>query len=312
MTPRLAVVILNWNGATDTLKCMESVRTSTVPVSVVIVDNGSTDDSRERIRAAAPDRFVALGENLGYAGGNNAGIEVALSVGYETIAVLNNDTTVAPTAFERLLRELPAGEHRAVAPTIKYLDRPEISWFAGGTIERGWPRHLQPGELAHDARLLRPTSWLTGCCIVARRETWQLVGPLDPSYFLIFEDAAWSLRATRAGVALYVVTPAVIHHKVSSSIGRSAATSRLSSFYYVRNGLRLHAEHFPRYVARFAFAWLVRQAPALIQSGRADELAFRWFGAAAFVGARRGRAPRALERLASRTRRDRHAQRAVM
>ncbi len=203
------------------------------------------------------------------------------------------------TRLELLLEQLPASGHRAVSPEIRYFDRPGESWFAGGVVDRGWPRHLQPVELAGLEQSLRPSECLSGCCIVARRETWERVGFFDPGYFLIFEDSDWSMRAVRHGVALYVVTASTIRHRVSSSFGRGPA-SPLGGYYFVRNGLRFEARYFARYLPRFVVQWLVRPVPALLRSGRGRELAFRWFGALAFAAGLRGRAPRVLERLAAR------------
>lgn len=300
MRPPLAVIVVNWNGADDTIACLKSLRSATVPVHIIVVDNGSTDDSIRRIEAAAlADELVQTGVNLGYAEGNNVGLRLALKREFGVIAVLNNDTITAPDTLELLLEELPMSEHRAVSPDIRYFDHPDKSWFAGGIIDRGWPRHLQPAELAGDDRPLRPSECLSGCCIAARHETWERVGFFDPGYFLIFEDSDWSMRAIRDGVALYVVTGSTIQHRVSSSLGRGPM-SLLGSYYFVRNGLRFETRYSSRHLPRFIVQWLMRPAPALLRSGRGRELAFRWAGALAFAAGRSGRAPRVLTQLAAR------------
>jgi len=300
MAPQIAVIILNWNGADNTIACLTSLREATVPAHLIVVDNGSTDNSVSRIAASGlADELVEARENLGYAEGNNAGLRSALEGGFPVLAVLNNDTLVPPDALGALLEALQAPEARAVSPDIRYLRHPQESWFAGGILDRGWPRHLQPGELAGDDRSLRSSECLSGCCIVARRETWERVGLFDPAFFLIFEDSDWCLRASAEGVRLYVVTASTILHHVSASLGHGPS-SLLSSYYFVRNGLRFEIRHSARYLPRFAVQWLVRPAPALLQDGRGWELAFRWAGAAAFATGRAGRAPAFLERLAAR------------
>lgn len=301
VSSEIAVVVLNWNGADDTLECLASLRRSTLPVYVVVVDNGSTDDSLDRIRASGlADDVVATGENLGYAEGNNVGLRRALDRGAEFVAVLNNDTVVERDALGALREHLLAAGSRAVAPDIRYFANPAISWFAGGVIERGWTRHLQPDELPRDGGPLRPSEWLSGCCIAARRETWRRVGLFDAGYFILFEDSDWSLRAVAAGVGLYVATDSVIMHKVSRTFSQGLPLSVLGGFYFVRNGLTFVSRHFRADLARFAFIWLVRPAPGLLRKGRWRELGFRWMGAAAFALRLRGRAPRVLERLAAR------------
>jgi GT2 family glycosyltransferase len=296
----LAVVVLNWNGAGDTIACLQSLQASTVTPHTIVVDNGSTDDSVRRIRASGlANEVVENPANLGYAGGNNIGIRLAIERGCPAIAVLNNDTLVEEDTFKLLLDPLAGGGHIAVSPVIRYFEQPDRSWFAGGIVDQGWPRHLQPSELADAPDGLRPTGCLTGCCIVAGSDTWQRVGLFDDSYFLIFEDSDWSMRALQSGVALYVVAESSIRHRVSSSFGAGPA-SRLGSFYFVRNGLRFEARYFRRHLGDFAFEWLVRPAPALARAGRFGELGFRWLGAAAFAIGQEGAAPRLVHAMARR------------
>lgn len=298
--PQLAVVVLNWNGVDDTLACLSSLRESSVVPYSVVVDNGSSDDSVERIRASGlADELLETGANLGYAGGNNVGVERALAAGAAVIAVLNNDTVVHRNAFASLLEQLPPSELRAVSPDVRYLDRPEESWFAGGTIERGWTRHLQAGELV-GAGPLRPSEWLSGCCIVARREVWETVGLFDERFFVFFEDSDWSMRAIRQDVELYVAPESVIEHRVSRTFAGSAPFSLLGGYYFVRNGLRFDARYFRGALPGFVWRWLVRPTPRLIREHRLAELAFLWLGALASVAGTTGRAAPVVERLAGR------------
>ena len=103
MTRSLAVIVLNWNRRDDTLRCLASIeRSSYAPFDTIVVDNASTDDSVQAIRFAFPEiRIIENQENLGYAGGNNVGLEAALLYGYDYVLVLNNDTIVDPLAIER-------------------------------------------------------------------------------------------------------------------------------------------------------------------------------------------------------------------
>src|SRR5438552_10530860 len=90
----IALVILNWNGVTDTLECLASLRQSLVPIYAIVVDNGSTGSDVERIRSSGlSDMVIETGTNLGYAEGNNIGLQRALdsAQGFEIVGVLNND-----------------------------------------------------------------------------------------------------------------------------------------------------------------------------------------------------------------------------
>jgi GT2 family glycosyltransferase len=237
---------------------------------------------------------LATNENLGYAGGNNVGLQHALDRGFEILAVLNNDTVVEPNSFEILAASLTGSEHRAVSPDVRYTDRPRDSWFAGGVVDRGFPLQLAPSDTEGDLAGLWPSEWLTGCCIVARRETWEVVGLFDARYFLVFEDADWSMRAVRRGVSLYVQPKSTIRHRA----GQGGRWPALGGYYFVRNGLRFEARYFPRHIGRFARQWLIDPAPGLLRRRQMRVLACGWLGALSFVTGRSGRAPRLLERLA--------------
>jgi GT2 family glycosyltransferase len=295
------VIILNWNGAGDTIACLESLRASTVELRLVVIDNGSSDDSVRRISTSGlADEVLVTGENLGFAEGNNHGIRYALAAGAEVIVVLNNDTTVDPYAMERLVTTIGAGALTAVSPDIRYFDTPTDSWFRGGVIDRGWPRHHMPWEPpleTHGQLLVTPL--LTGCCLAAGRAVWERIGLFDAGYFLLFEDSDWSLRATRQGVKMWVVHDSLIFHRVSRSMS-SGPASLLSDYYFMRNGLRFEATYFPRYRVRFAWNWLVRATPRMCKSGNIIGLLFRILGAAAFAFGHGGRAPRRVEWLADR------------
>jgi GT2 family glycosyltransferase len=170
-----AVIILNWNGWQDTIECIESLTKSTTSDFIsVIVDNGSDDDSLEKIRAwldthnledegnKSPlltefdredipkniednvigssgelSRFILLinGENLGFAGGNNVGIRFALWRGFDKVLLLNNDTTVASDCMEKLLSFMGKNlEYDVVTPMICYYDKPDTIWNCGGHL----------------------------------------------------------------------------------------------------------------------------------------------------------------------------------
>jgi GT2 family glycosyltransferase len=299
MSAGLALVVLNWNGADDTLDCLRSLRASTVPVHAVVVDNGSAGDDAERIRASGlADVVLETGANLGYAGGNDVGLEHALAHGFPVVGVLNNDTLVEPDCVAALLAVVD--DRVAAAPTIGYAAEPHRVWFGGGIVDRGWPRHLQADELDAEPGPVRASGWLTGCCIVAHADTWRRVGLFDRSYHLIYEDADWSLRARRAGVSLVVARDARIAHKVSRSFA-AGAPSLLGSFYATRNGLRFEVAHARRHLPRLVYRELLRPTVArLRRAGWERGLGFRWLGLAAFLLRQRGPAPAFVRRLAER------------
>lgn len=267
------VIILNWNGAEDTAQCLASLQLAReAGASLLVVDNGSTDGSEDRLTRQFPDvQILQTGRNLGYTGGNNAGLAAAIQAGAQYLCVLNNDTTAATNFLPALMARATESSHDvALSPVIRYASRDGI-WFAGGTVdeETGLGRHLQRGEFDPDARSAYGTDLLTGCCLFAPTPVWQRVGLFDDRFFLNFEDTQWSLRARLEGIQLEVVPQSVIHHKVSASFRGPSAT--LGSFYYARNGLTLQREHLKHRAHARRFVWRHVLQPALRSLRRREE-----------------------------------------
>ncbi len=125
IAPLSCIVVLNWNGAEDTLACLESLAGVMSPsCRVLVVDNGSTDGSPEKIRAAFPDiELLLLPVNIGYAGGNNAGFRRVLELQAEYVIFLNNDTIVDAGFCAPLLDTLQRNPSAGIAvPKIYYLE----------------------------------------------------------------------------------------------------------------------------------------------------------------------------------------------
>ncbi|MCR4287544.1 MAG: glycosyltransferase family 2 protein, partial [Deltaproteobacteria bacterium] len=146
MTKKVFVIVLNWNGYQDTIECVESLKGVDYPdLEIIIIDNGSIDDSVEVLRRRFPALLVLeTGRNLGFAGGANFGIRRALNDGADYVIVLNNDTVVD----EGFVRELveAAREHKdagILCSKVYFYDRPDAIWYAGAEFNTllGWGRH---------------------------------------------------------------------------------------------------------------------------------------------------------------------------
>lgn len=295
------LVVLTWNGLADTMDLLSSFRAE--PARILVVDNGSTDGTLTKVRESYPDvHTLQTGANLGYAGGNNAGISFAMSAGADIIAILNNDTLVEPGFLTPLVSVLGNSPHdgrsnRAVSPDIRYADAPQLSWWRGSFLDyrSGWPRHLTVEEQPPEEGDAVPTPLLTGCCIVARAETWRQVGLFDERLFLIYEDSDWSMRAATEGVELLVVPQSRIRHKVSRSF--SGTANALGSYYHARNGLIFSWRHIGiRPTLRYLIEHVLR--PSFREAARRHEFGpsvMRLLGVAAAALGRRGPAGRLAE-----------------
>ncbi len=275
----LAVVVLNWNGIDDTLALLATLARCRMPegwdAHVLVVDNGSTDESVARLGAAFPAvETLALPANLRFAGGNNAGIRHALERGADAVMLLNNDTEADPALYERLLLALEQDPSAgAAAPLIYFAPPTDRIWYAGGAcnVGLGWVAHR--GLRRHDHgqyRAVEPTGYLTGCCLLVPRAVWERVGLLDEGYHLYAEDADWSVRARRAGYRLLFVPTARLWHKVSASSG---AASPFKFYQRTRGNLRLFTRH-ARGLERFTWplgfgAYCVALVLSLLARGNA-------------------------------------------
>jgi len=224
--PAVAVIILTWNGEDLTLDCLRSLAPVATPnLRVVVVDNGSTDDTVAAIRALGDARVTIIenGTNLGFAAGNNAGIRRALDHGADFILLLNNDTVVDPAFVDELLAAMGREPDIGIAgPKIYYLEPRDRIWFAGGEVSlwRGTARHIGIREAdrgQHDAA--RDVDYVSGCALFARREVFDRIGMLDAGYRAYFEDADLCARAERAGFRIRYVPTARVWHRISASTG---------------------------------------------------------------------------------------------
>lgn len=221
---RTAVIILNWNNASDTAACLESLSRSTVRVLPIVIDNASTKPGFDDLEARFPEAiYLRNAENLGFGRGNNVGLKWALdNTDASYLFIFNNDALVKPDTIGLLEEFLNScsEEVGAATPQITFADEPEIVWYGGGEI--AWHRG---SALAQNLRsrlnlkaVPRPVTFASGCAMLLRRSTIEHVGGFDPFYFMYEEDVDLSLRLSRAGYLIMYVPQAVVYHKVQGSL----------------------------------------------------------------------------------------------
>jgi GT2 family glycosyltransferase len=249
--PKVACVVLNWNRWADTIECVNALKECTYPkLSVIIVDNGSSDDSLARIRSAHPDvLLLESSENLGFAGGNNIGIRYALAHGADYVWLLNNDTQPAPDAAAALVaKALTDKRLGAVASICYYADAPSVVQAWGGSRVNLWIGYGRLGTEPHDDNWLHS---LNGTSMLIARTALQDVGLLDEGFFLYWEDTEFCLRLRKKGWRIGAAPGSHVLHKVSASTG---GNKLLLDRYQTASGLRLLRLHSPAPVlSSFAF-----------------------------------------------------------
>lgn len=246
--PKVAIVVLNWNRASDTIACVDSLQNLVYPnIEIVVIDNASTDGSVEALETKFPAlTIIRNSRNLGYAGGNNVGIGHALDHGAEYVLVLNNDTIVDKDLVGGLVAAMQREPHAGVAaPKIYDFQEPTKIWFAGASIdwETGESPHTGLGERdSGQFNRVIEVDRVTGCAMMVGRTVFERVGLLDPDYFLYYEDTDLCVRAAKAGFKSYCVQTAKVWHKESSST-KASQGSDLHAYYHTRNRLLFLRKH---------------------------------------------------------------------
>jgi GT2 family glycosyltransferase len=273
---RVAVVIVAFNARDDLERCLASL-TASPPrhaAEIVVVDNGSSDGAPEMVAERFPSvRVLRPPVNIGFAAGSNLGIRSTTS---DLILLLNPDTLVPPAAIDRLVDELcQRPQAAAVGPRIVDIaGRVEISFGRmPGPFAEAWQKVA--GTL-HDARVrlvtayvdratrcARPVDWVSGACLLVRRDDAVAVGLFDERYFLYWEDVDFCAALRARGRQVWF-TPAVTitHVRGRSTEGRGGAVAEA----YRRGQVAFYEKHHPgwarvaRLFARFRGARGVARA----------------------------------------------------
>jgi GT2 family glycosyltransferase len=250
------IVVLNWNGKEDTLECLQSISFIYFPgLQVVVVDNGSDDGSTIAIRENFPTvTILETGENLGYAGGNNVGIQYALENDADYVLVLNNDTVVDPQvvrAFVDAALSLPEGG--IFCGKIYFYSDPTRLYSTGATFSKEKMDFVVPamGKFDNsdgDFDTVKETDIAVGCALFATREVLEKVGVFDERFFLVHEESDLCYRAMRAGYKVFFIPQAKLWHK--GSVSFDGSDSPLMHYFWARNRL-LWAEHHLSLLNRF-------------------------------------------------------------
>ncbi len=205
-----------------------------------MVDNGSSDGSADTFRALGSRiQVIETGCNLGFAGGNNAGIRHALDTGADYVLLLNNDTTVATDLVSRLVESAATRPDGGIfGPKIYFHADPKRIWSAGGMwlADRQHFAQRGDGELDHGQYdTISDDDFVVGCAMFIRREVFGRIGLLDEDFFLNYEEIDFCTRARKAGFANIYVPSGHVWHKVSVSFG--GEDSPLKAYFTFRNRL---------------------------------------------------------------------------
>lgn len=242
------IVVLNYNGLEDTRKCLRSLAAIDYPrLSTVVVDNASQVDPVPLLALEFPAcHLIRNSANLGFAGGNNRGIEYALARGAEWVMLLNNDTVVSPEVLKSLTDAVRVQPRFGIAgPVINSMDEPDAVMNDGVLFNHRsftgfFERKPIPLRCAQPP-LLTEVDVVNGCCMTVSAAVFRTIGLIDEQFFLVHEESDFCLRAKEAGFACGVIGEVLVWHKGSSSFKRSGLPTQ--RYYDARNLYLLLTKH---------------------------------------------------------------------
>lgn len=223
--PLIAVILVNWNSHIDTISCVESLnRSSYKKLSIIVVDNGSHEESVKHLRSREQDfKLILLPENTGFTGGNNVGIKYAQSINSDYILILNNDTLVEESCIARLLATAESDpEYGIVTPKIFFYPETNLIWSAGTSFNWGTLMGLNYGYKKQDSKFYDSPlklEYAVGCALLVKNSILKDVGILTEDYFATWEDVDFGLRVRACGYQIAYEPTAIVWHKESSSAG---------------------------------------------------------------------------------------------
>lgn len=241
----LSIITINYNGLKDTCELIESLPLEDKALEVIVVDNASKEDEATIIASRYPQVKVIRSEkNLGFAGGNNLGIQAAQG---KYLFFINNDTILrckkedvrCKMFFQPLTDRLESSpEIGMVCPKIRFAWGDNPIQFAGYTqLSRFTMRNRSIGFGETDKGqydTAHPTPYAHGAAMMVKREAIEKVGLMPECYFLYYEELDWSMMFTRAGYAIWYEPACTIYHKESQATGQN---SPLKTYYLTHNRL---------------------------------------------------------------------------
>jgi len=249
--PKVAIIILNWNGWKNTVECLESLyQNDYSSFTVILVDNGSKDDSVKKIQEytlgkltfdstffeynheSKPIKVIKRAEdikyiqelllienpmNYGFSAGTNIGLQIAKKQQADYALLLNNDIVVDKHFLSALIFEAEKNPQIGIAgPTIYHYNQPTTIDFAGENLNL-W--RVKGKEYTQSSKLPRFVDKIEGSCMLIRKNVLEKIGFLYTKYWAYWEETDLCFRAKKAGFKIVYIPNSSVWHKVASSIG---------------------------------------------------------------------------------------------
>lgn len=284
MAPLVSVITVNYNQLQYTLQLLESLRRSNYEnIEIIVVDNASQENPAAVLTERFPEaRVIVSAENLGFAGGNNLGLNSAKG---KYLFFLNNDTEIVPDTIGPLVTYCE--EHTdagIVCPKILYYNSGETIQYVGSSrINPFTGRNTRPGFGEKDRgqfKTVRRTDLAHGAAMMVPRTVVERAGPMPELFFLYYEEIDWCETIKSHGYNIYVVPESRVYHKESMSIGKN---SPLKTYYMTRNRLlfmRRHTSGFSKlsWIVFFLLFSIPKNSLTFLLKGEINHLKSFWRG----------------------------------
>lgn len=250
MYPKVLIIILNWNGKIDTVECIDSLKKNTYTnYQIVIIDNGSNDDSVDNFKQLFPRIMIIQNKNnLGFTGGNNIGIKYGLENGFDYILLLNNDVIVDPAFLDKLVDVAISDDKIGIlAPMVLYYHKRNVIQSAGLRVNKYGVKSDNIGynEIDNGQYQISDRDFVSGTAMLINRCVLEAVGGFDPKYFAYWEDMDLCIRTKKAGFKIGFVPGSKVWHKGSASTG--GYLNRTAYYYHIRNSIYYFHKNYSMY-----------------------------------------------------------------
>lgn len=268
MTPRVLAVIVNWNNYVEIQKCLASLAVLTYQsIDVLILDNGSTNDSTRRLEKEFPQyRFMYNGKNLGYAGGANVGISFAMEHAYDYVWLVNNDTVIVDPEYLSILVAVDQAERCGIVGSLVLNaddKRVQSEWFTfvpwrGRFVP--FRKNAQIQDIEKRTVTLKPKEYLNAASVLIRTDIFQKVGLWPEDFFLYFEDNTWEdmVRRSSSDIRICYTAKTYLLHKGAASSGGYKKSTTLD-YYDTRNYLYFIKRSYPAWLSYHMFKSIINK-----------------------------------------------------
>lgn len=219
---KVAVVVPNWNGADDLATCLDSLLAQSHKAHIIVVDNGSVDNSLDVLSKYSEIELIKHSKNLGYTGGVNPGFKRAIELGLDYIAPFNNDAVADKDWLKHLVETLQSDPKVGIA-TSKIVDRDGTHLDSSGDYYTIWGLPYPRGRGETDINKYDEQTEIfaaSGGASLYRVKMLEQIGLLDQAFFAYYEDIDISFRAQLAGWKVRFAPKAIAYHQIGATSGK--------------------------------------------------------------------------------------------